>query len=121
MITKQSVLCVLSHFSHVRLFVTLWTVGSSVHGILQARVLKLVAISSSTFPTQGLNRISFVSCIGRQVLYCEYQLGSPQNRVQISNVSGCHCAFDRAKSSLQNIRKAWKVLRIKISIFFVIG
>ena len=117
----QSVLCVLSHFSHVRLFVTLWTVGSSVHGILQARVLKLVAIFSSIFPNQGLNCIFFVSCIGRQVLYHEYHLGSPQNRVQISNVSGCRCAFDRVKSSLQNIRKAWKVLRIKTSTFFVIG
>ena len=42
--------CVLSHFSRVRLFVTLWTVarswGCSVHGILQARILEWVAISS---------------------------------------------------------------------------
>ena len=34
-------LCVLSH---VRLFVTLWS-GSSVHGMLQARILEWVAIS----------------------------------------------------------------------------
>ena len=34
---------VLSQFSHVQLFVTLWTVDPpsfSVHGILQARILK---------------------------------------------------------------------------------
>ena len=37
----------LSHFSHVRLFATLWTGGPSVHGILQARILEWVAISSS--------------------------------------------------------------------------
>ena len=40
---------------------TLWTVGSSVHGILQARILGSVAMSSSRegevaiFPIQGLN------------------------------------------------------------------
>ena len=72
-------------------------------------------------PHPGIELHFFVSCTGRQVLYHEYHLGSPQNRVQISNVSGCRCAFDRAKSSLQNIRKAWKVLRIKTSIFFVIS
>ena len=41
----------LSHFSHVQLCVTLWTVGSppgsSVHGILQTRILGWVAISFS--------------------------------------------------------------------------
>ena len=43
--------CVLSPFSRVQLFVTLWTVcslpGSSVYGILQARILKWVAMPSS--------------------------------------------------------------------------
>ena len=36
---------VISHFSHARLFVTLWirTTGFSVHGILQARILEWVA------------------------------------------------------------------------------
>ena len=33
----------LSHFSHVRLFATPWTAGSSVLGILQARILQWVA------------------------------------------------------------------------------
>ena len=39
----------LSHFSHVRIFATPWysPPGSSVHGILQARILQSVAISSS--------------------------------------------------------------------------
>ena len=38
--------CVLSHFSHVQLFVTLWTVASrlSVHGNLQARILEWFAM-----------------------------------------------------------------------------
>ena len=57
--------CMLSRFSHGRLFATLWTValpGSSVHGVLQARILEWVAMPSSrgpssrgSFPTQGLN------------------------------------------------------------------
>ena len=41
--------------------------GSSVHGILQARMLEWVAISSpGDLPDPG---ISCISCIGRQVLY----------------------------------------------------
>ena len=45
--------------SCVWLFTTLWTqTGSSLHGVLQARILEWVAIS---FPC--------VSCIGRQILY----------------------------------------------------
>ena len=45
--------------------------GSSVHGILQARILEGVAISSSrgsSWP-RDQNCISCVSCIGRQTLY----------------------------------------------------
>ena len=39
--------CMLSRFSFVLLFVTQWTLGSSVHGALQARILEWVAVSSS--------------------------------------------------------------------------
>ena len=45
--------------------------GSSVHRILQARIVEWVAISSSkgsSWP-RDLASISCVSCIGRQVLY----------------------------------------------------
>ena len=43
--------------------------GSSVHGILQAKILESVAISFSRgiFVTRTLN--SCVSCTGRQILY----------------------------------------------------
>ena len=42
---------------------------SSLHGILQARILEWVAISSSrgSSPPRDPTRIS---CIGRQILYC---------------------------------------------------
>ena len=45
--------------------------GSSVHGILQARIVKWVAISSSRGSSRpsDCNHISYVSCIGRWVLY----------------------------------------------------
>ena len=66
---------VLSCFSRVWLFATPWAVaspGSSLHGILQARILEQVAISFSrrSFQLRDRTCISFVSCIGRQVLYC---------------------------------------------------
>ena len=45
--------------------------GSSAHGILQARILEWVAMPSSKGSSQPRNRtrISYVSCIGRRVLY----------------------------------------------------
>ena len=45
--------------------------GSSVHGILKVRILKWLAISSSSgsFQLRNWILISWVSCIGRQVLY----------------------------------------------------
>ena len=43
--------------------------GSSVHGILQAKVLEWVAISFSRGSSQPKDRtcVSYVSCIGKQV------------------------------------------------------
>ena len=45
--------------------------GSSVHGILQARILEWVAMPSSkgSSPRTNQTHISYFSCIGRQVLY----------------------------------------------------
>ena len=64
----------LSCFSHGRLFATPGTVvppGSSVHAILQARILEWVAMSSSRGSSQPRDRtrVSHVSCIGRWILY----------------------------------------------------
>ena len=54
--------------------------GSSVHGMLQARILDWVAISSSRGSSEPKNRtcISCVSCISRWVLYHEPLLGNPR-------------------------------------------
>ena len=74
--------CVLSRFSRVRLFATMdcSPPGSSVQGILQARILEWVAISSSRRSSQPRDRahISDLSCTGRWVLYC---LGHPEKNV----------------------------------------
>ena len=45
--------------------------GSSVHGILQARILEWVAISSSreSFWPRDRTCVSCISCVGRQILY----------------------------------------------------
>ena len=74
-----------SCFSCVWLFATLRTVAhqfmgfSSVHGILQAKILEWVAMSSSrgSFQPRDRTHVSYVSYIGRQVLYHECHLGSP--------------------------------------------
>ena len=52
---------------------------SSAHGILQARILEWVAMPysrGSSWP-RDQTHVSYISCIGRWVLYCEHQLGSP--------------------------------------------
>ena len=61
--------CMLSRFSSVQLSVTPMDyspAGSSVHGILQARILWWVAMPSSR-GSQSRNgtQVSYVSCIGR--------------------------------------------------------
>ena len=59
----------LSHFSCILLFATLWTVahlqGSSVYGILRARILEWAAISffRESSPSKDRASVSFVSCI----------------------------------------------------------
>ena len=53
--------------------------GSSAHGILQARILEWVAMPSSrgSSPPSDRTHNSYISCIGRQVLYHQRQLGRP--------------------------------------------
>ena len=64
--------CVLSCFSYIQLFMTPWTIvhqaGSPVHGILQARILKWVAMHllQGIFLTPGSNP-GLLHC--RQTLY----------------------------------------------------
>ena len=53
--------------------------GSSVHGILQAKILKWVGMPSSkgsSWPRDP-TQVSYVSCTGRWVLYHWHLMGSP--------------------------------------------
>ena len=56
--------------------------GSSVHGILQARILEWVAVPSFrkySWP-RNWTRISYVSYVGRWVLYHWHHLGTPKSQ-----------------------------------------
>ena len=75
---KRSLWLVCVHVCSVaHLYPSLWDpldcspLGSSVHGILQARILEWVAISSSRGSSQPRDQthVSCISCIGRQILY----------------------------------------------------
>ena len=78
LLNAECVCCVCAHAcSAIQLCPTLYDPmdcsppGSSVHGIFLARILDWVAISSSrrcSWPRDG-TRVSFVSCIGRWILY----------------------------------------------------
>ena len=50
--------------------------GSSVHGILQPRILEWVAVSSSRGSSGTMDR-THVSCIGRQILFHRATLEEP--------------------------------------------
>ena len=80
-------MCVLSC---VQLLSTLWNpLGSSVHGILQARIQEWTAISYSRGSSRPKDQthISCISCIGRQVLYHWHHLGSCYKNDQFSSIS----------------------------------
>ena len=73
----------LSHFSPVQLFcdpMDCSLSGSSLHGILQARILEWIATSSSGVSSQPRDQTCISSlhvfCIGRWVLYHLCHLGS---------------------------------------------
>ena len=61
--------------------------GSSVHGILQARILELVSISYSRGSSQLRDQahISCVFCIGKQILYHEATWEAHYNQITEPN------------------------------------
>ena len=71
--------CLLSRFCHAWLFATLWTVArQSPHGILQAGILEWVAVTSrGSSQPRDWTCVSYISRIGRRVLYHSYHLGRP--------------------------------------------
>ena len=62
--------------------------GSPVHGILQARITGVGAMPSSRGSSQPRERtcVSYISCIGRQVLYHSHHLGSPDGGIRSDQI-----------------------------------
>ena len=79
----------LSRFIHVRLCDPMGCnlPGSSVHGILQARILEWVTVPSSrgSFQLSDQTRVSYVSCTGRQALLPLVPPGKPQGTMYFSS------------------------------------
>ena len=71
----------LSHFSHVWLFETLWTVAHqaplSMGFSRQGYWSGLPCLPPGDLPDPGIEPVSHVSCIGRLVLYRWHHLGIP--------------------------------------------
>ena len=77
--------------------------GSSVHGILQARILEWVALPSSraSFRPRDWTRISYVSCIDRRVLYHWATWEAQSSRACVLNV----CV-----KLIINVYSRWKII-----------
>ena len=82
----NSCACRLSCFSHVRFFVTLWTVAhqaplSMGFSRQEYSILEWVAMpfSRENLPDLGIEDASYISCNSRQVLYHQHHPGSPLN------------------------------------------
>ena len=105
--------CVLSLFSHVWLFVTLCTVAHQAPlsmGFSRPRILEWVAIPSSRGSSQLRDRthVSYVSCIGKWVLYHQCHLGSPQ--MLITLIKAMHTIFIPLQTfalQIQCINETW--------------
>ena len=84
--------CLLSCFTCVRLFATLWTVARqaplSMGFSRQDTRVGCHFLLQGIFPTQGLNLcpcVSYVSCIGRRVIYHWATWEAPDPSIQLDN------------------------------------
>ena len=98
-------------FSYVWLFATLWTVvrqGLLSMGILQARILEWVAMPAprgSSWPWH-LTRVSYVSSIGRQILYHWCHLEAQNNVFCCSVTQLCLTLCDSMDYTVYGILQA---------------
>ena len=93
-------------------------VSNSVHGILQARMLEWVAISSSRGSSQPKDQtgVSFVSRPGRRVLYHQRHLGSPDYKYGSANWPVWWVKTCRTKSPVIGYpkdEKSWEITHLK--------
>ena len=94
--------------------------GSSVHGILQARILEWVAMLSSRGSHQPRDWacVSYVSCIGRQILYHYSHLRNPKwNTTQPQKRMG-FLLFAETQMDLESIILSEMSEKDKYTFFF---
>ena len=88
--------------------------GSSFHGILQARILEWVAMPSSRGSSwlRDWTHVSYVSCIGR--FYPSWHLGSPQvSSVQsLSRIRHFVTLWTAARQASLSIANYWSLLSL---------
>ena len=109
----------LSHFSCVWLcdLMDCCQPGSSVQGILQARTLEWVAISFSRGSSQPTDQtcVSYLSCIGRQILYHWWHLGSPRTLEMTHHKWGpeksCTVQFSSVSQACPTLCNPWTAAR----------
>ena len=100
--------CVLSHFCHVWLFVTIRTVSCQV--LLPVWFSRQEYWSGVPRLLQGSSwlrhwtHISYISCIGRQVLYHKHHLGSPLipkiKPFLESKIGKSNCGYDQGENKM---------------------
>ena len=82
--------------SHVPLFATPWAAAHqaplSMGFSRQEYWSGLPCPIQGIFPTQGLKSLSYVSCIGRQVLYHSQNLGKPTGVHKNPQILECTCS-----------------------------
>ena len=79
-IIRALCICMLSSFSHVQLFATLWTVPHQAPlsmGFSRQEYWSAIPSSKESSQLRNWAHISYISCIGRQFLYHQHQLGGP--------------------------------------------
>ena len=125
------IVAVVSHFSHVRLFVTLWTVALQAPlsmEILQSTILEWVVMLSSKGSSQTSNWIC-VSCIfgiGRQVLDHLHHLGNPVRDYQLSMtfskvLTVSYCWWWQLQALSREWRLIWKIIQFLIILKLPFG
>ena len=98
--------CMLSHFSHVRLFATLWTIACQAP--LFMGFSRQVYWSGFPLPSPGIEPTSHVSCISRRLLYRWHHLGSPLHIQDLLCLDVFGRKYHTAQHSQENTFMMWR-------------
>ena len=98
---------------------------SFVYGILQARVLEWVAISSSRRSSQPRDQtfVSCISCLGRWILLLLHHLENPVKGLYLDTLSSDYWTLKTKTESWKHqeqIDSSWQEIQIKIKCWLLI-